>query len=245
MRRRGYSDSAYSLQKSYIAEMDSFRLINEPTEVMRAQNLMELNRLEEEMTRSEFNHRLYTLYICIAGLIIIVLLSAVLYVRERRHKSMILRNMNHKIQAEKEMERSRRQLIALSLAREESEKTIASIRDKIESLRSEGKVSSEEASCIDAAIRNHTIQRSDWEMFQEQFEKTSPDFIKNLRQRAPGITENQIRLATYIHIGMTNKQISSFMNIRPESIKQARWRLRSRLGLPAEESLEEFLTTLS
>ena len=65
MRRRGYSDSAYSLQKSYIAEMDSFRLINEPTEVMRAQNLMELNRLEEEMTRSEFNHRLYTLYICI------------------------------------------------------------------------------------------------------------------------------------------------------------------------------------
>ncbi len=78
----------------------------------------------------------------------------------------------------------------------------------------------------------------------ELFDKTHPLFLKNLKEAYPGLSETQVRLATYIHTGMDNKQIADFLNIRAESVKQSRWRLRSRMGLQPGESLEDALGRL-
>ncbi len=92
---------------------------------------------------------------------------------------------------------------------------------------------------MDAVIRKHTARRDDWNRFRELFDKTHPLFLKNLKEAYPGLSETQVRLATYIHTGMDNKQIADFLNIRAESVKQSRWRLRSRMGLQPGESLED------
>ena len=54
-----------------------------------------------------------------------------------------------------------------------------------------------------------------------------------------------MRLASYLVTGMDNKMIASTMGIRPESVKQARWRLRSKLALEKGASLEEALRKLN
>lgn len=46
---------------------------------------------------------------------------------------------------------------------------------------------------------------------------------------------------SFISTGMDYKQIAMFPNIRAESVKQARWRLRVKMGLHPRESLENVL----
>ena len=76
------------------------------------------------------------------------------------------------------------------------------------------------------------------------FEKTHPGFLKNLKAAWPDLSETQVRLATYIYTGMDNKQIANFLNIRVESVKQSRWRLRMKMGLQPGDSLEDTLRNL-
>lgn len=66
-----------------------------------------------------------------------------------------------------------------------------------------------------------------------------------LRKDYPSLTGADLRLASYIAMGMENKHIARVMSIRPESVKQARWRLRGKLGLAPGESLDDLMRRLA
>ena len=55
----------------------------------------------------------------------------------------------------------------------------------------------------------------------------------------------QIKLASLTLIGMSIKQIASYLNVKSESVMQARWRLRNKLSLKNDESLEAALHRLN
>lgn len=65
-----------------------------------------------------------------------------------------------------------------------------------------------------------------------------------MRARYPGVKEYDVRLASLIAMGLDNKQIAAALAIRPESVKQARWRLRTRMGLTSGDSLAAALAHL-
>ncbi len=57
----------------------------------------------------------------------------------------------------------------------------------------------------------------------------------------PGSGTSALRVACYAYIGLDTKEIAQVMNVRPESVKQARWRLRKALSLPPEVDLRDAL----
>ena len=79
----------------------------------------------------------------------------------------------------------------------------------------------------------------------QSFEKTvtniNPDFESRLRAVAPELSDNQIRLCSYIMLGLNNQEIASLMNVKASSLRQARLRLRQKFGLTKDDSLSEFL----
>lgn len=80
--------------------------------------------------------------------------------------------------------------------------------------------------------------------FLALFTRQYPLFISRLRQLAPRISDTALRLAGYMAIGLSTKEIADLMNVRPESVRQAKWRLRKTLGREREEDLFPFLSTL-
>ena len=82
------------------------------------------------------------------------------------------------------------------------------------------------------------------EDFLTLFSQQYPLFISRLRQMAPRISDTALRLAGYIAIGLSTKEISDLMNVRPESVRQAKWRLRKTLGRESEEDLFPLLSSL-
>jgi hypothetical protein len=242
--RQGKHDSAYICQSRYIMEKEASEKLKRPLEVLRIHNLKEINRVEaeKEMARQKYVARMLAI-----SLVAVALMAVAVYIK--RNLSHRLRmeeqeRINGSLRSQLEIERYQRQFLAISLASEDTDRSLADIRQRLDDLRKDGKISESEIRQVDAVIRKHTARRDDWNRFRELFDKTHPLFLKNLKEAYPGLSETQVRLATYIHTGMDNKQIADFLNIRAESVKQSRWRLRSRMGLQPGESLEDALGRL-
>lgn len=97
---------------------------------------------------------------------------------------------------------------------------------------------------IQQLLAQHRLSEIGSDSFQTLFTMQYPDFYVKLRSRAPRISEAALRLAAYIALGLTTKEISEMMNVQPESVKQARWRLRKSLSIPDDCDIKIYLSQL-
>ena len=86
--------------------------------------------------------------------------------------------INGSLRSQLEIERYQRQFLAISLASEDTDRSLADIRQRLDDLRKDGKISESEIRQVDAVIRKHTARRDDWNRFRELFDKTHPLFLK-------------------------------------------------------------------
>lgn len=156
----------------------------------------------------------------------------------------IQRLQKQRIRAMQERDTISRRLLATQIARTESEQLINSVGKELGGMTDSGRLPAGEARRIVNAIKSHTVKQGDRQTFIESFTMMHPEFAQRLREINPAFTEPDIRLATYIAIGMDTKHISDTMGVRPESVKQARWRLRTKLSLDRGDSLDQTLRDL-
>ncbi len=92
---------------------------------------------------------------------------------------------------------------------------------------------------------NHLLEsEKDWDTFKLYFEQVNKDFLKKLKEINPDLTQTDIRLATLLKLNMTNKEIGSILNITHQSVKNAQYRLKTKLSLDADVDVRDFVSTL-
>lgn len=74
--------------------------------------------------------------------------------------------------------------------------------------------------------------------FLVRFNILYPSFISNLKRQAPDIGKREQLLCMLIVLGCDTEQISNLMCVAPKSVNMARWRLRKKLGLTSDQSLD-------
>jgi tetratricopeptide (TPR) repeat protein len=79
------------------------------------------------------------------------------------------------------------------------------------------------------------------EEFNLSIESEHKDFLFNLAQRYPNLTENEKRLCIQVRLNLSIKDIASINNISVKSVEMARYRLRKRLNVDPEQNLSDFL----
>lgn len=84
----------------------------------------------------------------------------------------------------------------------------------------------------------------DAEAFHLNMETEYKDFIYNLTNRFPDLTENEKRLCSQIRLNLSIKDIASINNISVKSVEMARYRLRKKLAMEHDENLASFLNSL-
>jgi DNA-binding CsgD family transcriptional regulator len=90
-------------------------------------------------------------------------------------------------------------------------------------------------------ISQNSTADMDWEMFKIQFEKLYPAFFENIKEVHPNLTENDLRLCTFLRLKMSTKEIAGLLNISPKSIEVARVRLRKKLNIKREQKLKTYI----
>ena len=68
-----------------------------------------------------------------------------------------------------------------------------------------------------------------------------PGFFTKLKERYSELTENDLRLCAYLRIGLRTKEIATMLTVSPASINTARYRMRKKLNLAKDESLDDLI----
>ncbi|MEO6253581.1 MAG: triple tyrosine motif-containing protein [Ferruginibacter sp.] len=84
----------------------------------------------------------------------------------------------------------------------------------------------------------------EWENFTLHFDKVHSDFISALKEKHPGISNNEIKLCAYLRMNLSTKEIAQLMNISVRGVEVSRYRLRKKLELATELSLFDYLINI-
>lgn len=85
--------------------------------------------------------------------------------------------------------------------------------------------------------------RSDesWEIFDRNFAEVHEDFLDRFKETYPNITPGDLRLAAYIRMNMSSKEIAPILQISVRSVENKRYRLRKKMNLSSDINLSEHL----
>jgi DNA-binding CsgD family transcriptional regulator len=80
-----------------------------------------------------------------------------------------------------------------------------------------------------------------WVEFEKRFNDVHVDFYHSLSISHPDLTGNERKLCAFLKLDMSSKEIATITFQNAKSIDMARYRLRKKLGLEGEESLQGYL----
>lgn len=180
-------------------------------------------------------------------LLIILALSAFImfqfYQRQimRQNKELQLAELNEKI-AQDELINSKKELDLYTRNLKEKNELIEAIRLEMEELRLTGvQQMDERTERLNQLLQSTILTDHDWVDFRNVFEKVYPGFFTQLREKMPDLTPADTRLLALTKLNLSSKEMASILGISADSIKKSRQRLRRRLNLPEEGSLDELL----
>lgn len=164
------------------------------------------------------------------GIALLVFMAALAagWLNRRRKKA-----EKHQQLAAKELERFKEEVIKKNSRIEELQTSIEQQQHQ-----------QQDAQTIEELSHQMILTETDWQHFKSLFEKTHPAFFKMLRDKAPGITEAEQRMAALIKIRLNTKQIAAMQGIGVDSVHKTRQRLRQRFGTTSTNELETIIAAI-
>jgi hypothetical protein len=142
------------------------------------------------------------------------------------------------------LESKKQQLEIYSQTLIEKSDLISHLSGEIESLRKNHASDREQVKNFSKVLNATILTDEDWEKFKKTFEEVYPNFFASLRYRFPDITASELRLAGLIKLNLSLKEAANTLGISSESVKKSRYRLKKKIALQEEDSLEDFIRHL-
>ncbi len=250
-----YQDSLAGVSsKSALAELE--------TKYETAQKQRAIEKLENEKKIQESRERTI---MAISGSSTLILLLLVAGIWQKRRKDKVISRQKELVY-QKEKALNQAQLEKQKLKEEELEQSLLykskqlnthalhmmQKNTMLQDIQSDIKELSK-AAAIDDKPRYKQIQRqiaqslradNDWDVFRLYFEEVNDHFFEKLDAINEELTTHDHRLCALIKLNMNSKEMASVLNLAPNSIKSARYRLKKKLNLAQDADLESFIREL-
>ena len=92
-------------------------------------------------------------------------------------------------------------------------------------------------SLLDSQLENE----KDWQIFESNFNEVHEIFFKKLKAHFPDLTPGDLKLAAYLKMNLSSKEIAPLLNISIRGVENKRYRLRKKMNLEEEENLTNFM----
>lgn len=142
---------------------------------------------------------------------------------------------------EQELQIKSKDLASLSLEAGLKDNVIDSIQHAIREQQKQGKIAQGTFNAELLRIKQTTGSEKNWAVFQQNFDLIHEHFFRHLKERYPGLTTSDMRLCALLRLNMSTKDIATYTGLSVRGVESARFRLRKKLGLDAEQNLSEFL----
>ncbi len=163
--------------------------------------------------------------------------------RQRIKKNRIAREKKEEIYKQ-EIEHKKKELTSQTLHLVQKNTFIQELKDNLENLKSSPEKFKTEFRRIVMLLKKENASDKDWEIFKTYFSEVHNDFDQKLKTICIDISEKEIRLAAFLRMNLTTKEIAATLNVLPDSILKSKYRLKKKLNLDKETDLTSFLNTL-
>lgn len=262
--KRAYNLLSYAaILKDSLVVANDLRRINDLERIYGSEQKLRENALvinEMQLNKLRLDRRMTAIAIALFVLVIIIIfLVTRMRLRAKLHKTKEQLAMQQIALSEKEKElqqikekelnktidQKNRELSSYALSYTKDNEFYAHICEELKQvlleLNPRDKQHKERLRKILTQLRQHCAP-DNWQEFRYYFEQVHPSFYDKLDVICPGITTRQKRLCAMLYIGLSTKEISSITFREVRSIESARNRLRKKMEIPAEETINEFLS---
>ena len=97
---------------------------------------------------------------------------------------------------------------------------------------------------IISEIDSEISSDEDWKLIEPQLDTTYNNFLTKLQSKHPDLTLTELKVAAYIRMNLSTKEMAEYMRKTIRAIENDRHRLRKKLSLPPGDSLSNYLSSL-
>jgi tetratricopeptide (TPR) repeat protein len=254
--KKNQLDEALSYHKTYVRYKDSINFSNISKQLVSIEFQSKINEIEKqnELDRARIENERYTEKLWyLISLLVVLSIGGVAWgiVVRLKQRNKIAELDRMRIQLEKQelalnIEINEREIAAKSLFLLEKDNLIAKVHKLLRTAKSKLKPS--DAEIIQDVIHelNYSINNKSWEEFEFRFTKVHPDFYTKLEKSFPNLSNNENKLAAFLFMNLSTKEISTITGQTVHSINVARTRLRKKLNIVNENiTFHDFFTKIT
>ena len=128
----------------------------------------------------------------------------------------------------------------------ERNKTLVALRRRLSILTKRVDKKNEETLLdIIAQINKELKEEKDWKHIEPRLDKVYNNFMTTLKHKHNDLTISELRIAAYVRMGLSTKEISEIMQKTTKAVENDRYRLRKKLDITSNSSLKKYLLDLS
>lgn len=230
-------------------------------QVTRMQTLHEMSEKEKEI--EILNREKYIVLLTrnafMGGLIMLFLLAAIIFSRQRLknrkdrelyatqqeliHKELENAQLSER-QLKIELESKASQLTSHALNIIQKNKMLKELKTKLNHLRQNNKGLDAQVNQLIKKIDYSFNFDEDWKDFKDIFEQVHPNFYHKLNEKFPNLTAAEIRLCALLKLNLDSKDMATILGISQDSLRVTRYRLRRKLNMQKGANLTTFIMNI-
>ena len=168
--------------------------------------------------------------------------------RQRAHHKAEIEQQEKKIMAlekeqlEADLRFKSKELSGVVMTNIAHQEFLSSLKEELQQQKLSGQYTRKNLDKLLSMINQNIVSDEEsWNMFQSNFDRIHENFFRNLKEKFPDLTSGDLRLCALLRLNLPTKEIAKLMNISVRGVDAARYRLRTKLGLPPESSLTDFM----
>ena len=219
-----YRDSAafYLVRIQATEEKDILQRARLELEIEKHAN--EMRTLEAQRKRQILLRNGMLLFVVLGGAVILTMI-------QRRY-----------LRRKQQLEQARKELTMFTDMIREKNEMLDDFSHEIDALRATDQhVQDERFNHLASLMNAHILTEDDWQQFRLLFDKVHPGFFPRLKEKMPDLTSAETRLLALTKLQLAPREMASMLGISYDSILKSRQRLRKKINLPEEGTLDELL----
>lgn len=200
----------------------------------------EIESLNKDVEISNLRKGLYA-----SGMFTFIAVSALLYFsfKQRLKKNKIEREKQEEMYKQ-EIEFKKKELASQTLHLVQKNTFIQELKENLEKIKQSPELFKVEFRRLVMLLKKESAEDKDWEVFKSYFTEVHNNFDNKIKEIYADISEKEIRLASFLRMNLSTKEIASMLNVLPESVSKSKYRLKKKLNLDKDTDLNTFLNTL-
>jgi tetratricopeptide (TPR) repeat protein len=244
--KMGLAAKALDFKKSYQLANDSLVAQNNiaAVEVVKMQYVISKQQAEERRLKMQANAKDDERNTFFIVFFLVMVIAILLYNRQvlkiKKDKQILL---SEKRRVDEELKFTEMKLNAYTENLRKNNVLIESFKQQIDQLKNKN-ADDVVVKHLEELMLAHIMTDDSWAEFKRIFLKVYPNFFFEIKKTFLHLSETDIRLLTLIKLQCNNKEMANMLGITIEGIKKAKQRLRKKMKLDEQVTIEEAISQL-